>query len=116
MAIQSGESGKMSSRYEDTLDPMRLAFVQVIEALRPGEVTSYAEVAAKAGYPRRHRAVGQLLGQSFDALPWWRVIYSSGHLPPVNPGLQEERLRAEGVAIERMKVVDAPHGMFSQAE
>ena len=91
---------------------MRLAFVRVIEALRPGEVTTYADVAADAGYPRRHRAVGQLLSVSFDALPWWRVIYASGHLPPVNPGLQEQRLIEEGVTIEKLRVVDAPHGRF----
>lgn len=92
---------------------MRLAFVRVIEALRPGEVTTYADVAADAGYPRRHRAVGQLLSVSFDALPWWRVIYASGHLPPVNPGLQEQRLMEEGVTIKNFKVIDAPYGRFS---
>lgn len=93
-------------------DPMRLAFVRVIEGLRPGEVTTYADVAADAGYPRRHRAVGQLLSISFDALPWWRVIYASGHLPPVNPGLQEQRLIEEGVTIVKLRVIDAPHGRF----
>lgn len=95
---------------------MRMAFVRVIEGLRPGEVTTYAEVAAVAGYPRRHRAVGQLLGASVDALPWWRVVYQSGHLPPVNPSLQEQRLVSEGVTLVRLKVVDAPLGKFKKPD
>lgn len=94
---------------------MRMAFVRVIEALRPGEVSTYAEVAARAGYPRRHRAVGQLLGACVDALPWWRVVYHSGHLPPVNPSLQEQRLVEEGVELVRLKVVNAPWGRFHRA-
>jgi methylated-DNA-protein-cysteine methyltransferase-like protein len=98
------------------LDPMRLAFVRVIEELGIGEVTTYADVAQDAGYPRRHRAVGQLLSLNFDTLPWWRVVYRSGHLPPVNPGLQEERLREEGVTLERQKVIDAPRGRFRQSK
>lgn len=101
---------------EQPLDPMRLAFVRVIEALEVGEVTTYADVAQDAGYPRRHRAVGQLLSLNFDTLPWWRIVYRSGHLPPVNPGLQEERLREEGVKLERQKVIDAPRGRFCQSE
>lgn len=96
----------------EPLDPMRLAFVRVIEALGPGEVTTYADVAQAAGYPRRHRVVGQLLSVNYDTLPWWRIVYSSGHLPPVNPGLQEERLREEGVTLKRQKVIDAPLGRF----
>ena len=92
---------------------MRTAFVRVIENLRPGEVVSYGDVAASAGYPRRHRAVGQLLAQSFDALPWWRVVYSSGALPPCNPTLQESRLTEEGVVLESLRVIKSPHGRFA---
>lgn len=95
-------------------DDMRTAFVRVIESLRRGEVVSYGEVAAKAGYPNRHRAVGQLLSQSFDALPWWRVVYSSGSLPPCNPTLQEELLTAEGVTLKRLRVIQAVHGKWGE--
>lgn len=92
---------------------MQAAFVRVIERLRTGEVTSYGEVAARAGYPRRHRAVGQLLSVSYDALPWWRVVYASGHLPPINPGLQEQKLIDEGVTVHNWKVISAPVGTFA---
>jgi methylated-DNA-protein-cysteine methyltransferase-like protein len=94
---------------------MRAAFVRTIEKLRPGEVVSYGDVAARAGYPRRHRAVGQLLGASFDALPWWRVVYNDGRLPPVNPSLQEQRLLEEGVTMKRMRVVESPLGRFASS-
>ena len=95
-------------------DPMRTSMRRVIERLGVGEVTSYGEVAAAAGYPGRHRVVGQLLSLSVDSLPWWRVVYNDGRLPPVNPTLQESRLIDEGVALRRMKVVDAPAGKFRQ--
>ena len=101
------------SRQTTTSDAMRLAFCRIIEALAEGEVTSYGDVAAEAGYPRRHRAVGSLLSVSHDVLPWWRVVYNDGRLPPVNPGLQEQRLVEEGVTVTRGKVVDAPRGKFA---
>ena len=94
---------------------MRAAIRRVIERLRPGEVTTYGDVAAAAGYPRRHRVVGQLLSVSVDTLPWWRVVYNDGRLPPVNPAVQAGRLTEEGVTLRRMKVIEAPHGKFSRA-
>ncbi len=103
------------NREATTSDAMRLAFCRVIESLAAGEVTSYGDVARQAGYPRRHRAVGSLLSVSHDVLPWWRVVYNDGRLPPVNPGLQEERLAEEGVTVTRGKVVAAPRGKFNTA-
>lgn len=107
-------SATVLSRRELESDPMRTAFVRVIESLKPGEVVSYGDVAAQAGYPNRHRAVGQLLAASVDALPWWRVVYASGQLPPCHPQLQEERLREEGVQLSRHRVIASPAGRFSQ--
>lgn len=97
-------------------DAMRSAFVRVIESLQLGEVVSYGDVAAAAGYPRRHRAVGQLLAASVDALPWWRVVYASGRLPPCHPSLQEQRLREEGVELAGARVVRSPAGRFAAAD
>ncbi len=37
------------------------AVIKVLEALEPGEVLAYGEVAAEAGYPGAARAVGNLL-------------------------------------------------------
>ena len=72
--------------------------VAVVTALEPGEVVSYGEVAAQAGYPGAARAVGNLL-RSTPGLPWWRVIAASGRLLRGSEAEQAERLRAEGVTV-----------------
>jgi len=70
----------------------------VLDALGPGEVVTYGEVAAEAGYPGRARAVGRLLAVSDGAHPWWRVVTASGRLVPGHEAEHAERLHAEGVA------------------
>ena len=50
---------------------------EVITALAPGELVTYGEVAAEAGYPGAARAVGRVLRDS-SGLPWWRVVTASG--------------------------------------
>ena len=109
-----GWIGMAFTRRESEPDAMRTAFVRVIESLHAGEVVSYGDVAARAGYPNRHRAVGQLLSSSADALPWWRVVYASGRLPPFNPTLHETRLLEEGVEVERLRVTRSPRGRFAR--
>ena len=85
----------------------------VLTRLRPGEVVSYGDVAALAGYPSAARAAGAALANCPDTLPWWRVVYGDGHLPRCNPSLQAERLAAEGVVLKGFRVVSAPQGRFS---
>ena len=77
----------------------RTKVIAVIEALRPGEVVSYGDVAAQAGYPGAARAVGAVLRTSSDGLPWWRVVMSTGRLAPGKEAEQGRRLRAEGVRV-----------------
>ena len=71
----------------------------VLRSLVPGEVTTYGEVAADAGWPGRARAVGNILKYTDEALPWWRVVNASGRLVPGNEREQATRLRAEGVPV-----------------
>ena len=73
---------------------------EVVEALQPGQVVSYGEVAAEAGAPGAARAVGNLLRRS-AGLPWWRVVAASGRLIPGAETEQRERLEAEGVVFTR---------------
>ena len=54
-------------------------------ALSKGEIVSFGDVAAKAGHPKAARAAGAVLAKSGDALPWWRVVYADGQVPPCNP-------------------------------
>ena len=77
-------------------------------ACSEGEVVSFGDVAALAGRPGAARAAGAVLANSADTLPWWRVVYSDGHLPPCNPGLQAERLADEGVELSGFRVIRRP--------
>ena len=69
----------------------------VLADLAPGEVVTYGEVAAEAGYPGAHRAVGRFL-RDHDGHLWWRVVTSTGRLVPGHELEQARRLAAEGVA------------------
>lgn len=83
-----------------------------VDKLRPGEVVSFGDVAAAAGRPDASRAAGRMLSESTDTLPWWRVVYSDGRLPPCNPSLQAERLAEEGVELRGFRIVRSPLGRF----
>ena len=77
---------------------------RVIASLEPGEVMSYGEVAAEAGFPGAARAVGNYLRTS-EGLPWWRVVPASGKLATDRVHRQGERLRAEGVTVRNGRVI-----------
>lgn len=74
------------------------AVAAVIESLPAGQVISYGEVAAEAGYPGAARAVGSFL-RRHDGYPWWRVVTASGRLVPGEEVRQEALLAAEGVEV-----------------
>lgn len=79
------------------------AVVSVVESIPAGEISTYGEVAAEAGYPGAARAVGNLL-RTTPGLPWWRVIAASGRLVPGSEKEHAQRLRAEGVSVVKGKV------------
>lgn len=83
------------------------AVVGVLHGTEPGDVLSYGEVAAEAGYPGAARAVGNILSR-VEGLPWWRVVTATGRLIPHNPNEQARRLAAEGVTCTRGHVVATP--------
>lgn len=71
----------------------------VITSLRRGDVATYGEVAAEAGYPGAARAVGRILALGDDDLPWWRVVTATGRLVPGHEAEHARRLRSEGVRV-----------------
>ena len=81
------------------LTPFEEAVVAVLRSLGPGDVITYGEVAAEAGYPGRARAVGRILATSDLGLPWWRVVTSTGRLVPGHEVEHALRLRAEGIPV-----------------
>jgi len=88
--------------------------IAVLRALVPGEVVSYGDVAEDAGFPGRARAVGRILAVTEVEVPWWRVVTSTGRLVPGHEAEQAQRLRAEGVLVDRGRVTGARHGRFSR--
>jgi methylated-DNA-protein-cysteine methyltransferase related protein len=80
------------------------AVVAVLTAIPSGEVMSYGEVAAEAGYPGAARAVGRLLQSTELEVPWWRVVTADGRLVPGYEKVHAARLRAEGVTVRAGRV------------
>jgi len=86
------------------MTPFEEAVAEVLAGLGFGEVVTYGEVAAEAGYPGAARAVGRFLATHGDQ-PWWRVVTSTGRLVPRHPEEHARRLRAEGVRVEDGRVI-----------
>jgi methylated-DNA-protein-cysteine methyltransferase related protein len=85
------------TRFEDDV-------IAVISSLQPGDVVTYGEVAAEAGYPGAARAVGTILRNS-EGLPWWRVVGAGGRIRTPDPGKQIRLLTDEGVLVMGSRVV-----------
>jgi methylated-DNA-[protein]-cysteine S-methyltransferase len=86
-----------------------LAAVRRIPA---GRVATYGDIAALAGSPRAHRAVGSILRECRDpGTPCHRVIAAGGGLGGYGSNLQLKRelLRAEGhdVGLRRIRGFNA---------
>lgn len=83
--------------------------VAAIRRIPYGTVSSYGEVAAMAGLPGRARLVAKVLSGSGEAaLPWHRVLRSSGQIAfaPGSAQFDEQvrRLQSEGVEVKRGRV------------
>jgi methylated-DNA-protein-cysteine methyltransferase-like protein len=95
----------MTERDERILD--------VIRALREGEVVTYGDIAEDAGYSKRSRLVGHILATTDEDVPWWRVVNSVGRLVPGHEREQSQILRSEGVKVREGRVRQARFGRFS---
>ena len=92
-----------------------------VKAIPRGQVAGYGEVARRAGLPGRARLVARLLSANAGpGLPWHRVLRSDGRIafPEGSAGYleQSQRLRAEGVNVERGRVRMPPRGTDLDAE
>jgi methylated-DNA-protein-cysteine methyltransferase related protein len=93
--------------------------LDVIASLSEGEVVTYGDIAADAGYPKLSRLVGRLLALGDDRnddveLPWWRVVNSSGRLVPGHEREQTALLTGEGVEVRDGRVRRARIGRFAR--
>ncbi len=80
------------------LTPFEAAVIAVLATTEPGDVMSYGDVAAEAGFPGAARAVGGVL-RRHEGLPWWRVVAANGRIIPHDPEEHARRLAAEGVVV-----------------
>lgn len=106
MSGRAASTGSVEAREREA------RIIDVLMALRPGEVTTYGDVADVAGYPKMSRLVGRIVGHTDVEVPWWRVVNASGHLRCSKPQDQSALLTAEGVSVRNGKVFDAPIGRF----
>jgi methylated-DNA-protein-cysteine methyltransferase-like protein len=93
---------------DQTLTAFEQAIAAVLTSLRVGDVVTYGEVAAEAGYPGRARAVGSFLASRGVDYPWWRVVTSTGRLVPGHELEHARRLKQEGVAVRACAVRRTP--------
>ncbi len=80
--------------------------LQVVSSIPEGTTLSYKQVAARAGSPQAHRAVGSIMKKNFDnMIPCHRVICSDGGIGGYNRGVEMKRakLKAEGVWSKQAK-------------
>ena len=94
--------------------------MRVVEAIPPGKVAAYGQVARYAGAPRNARQVGKLLGTvlSGGIVPWQRVINASGRISlPADSGGDRQRrlLNAEGVRFKNLlrPLYQKPSGLLT---
>lgn len=92
-----------SRRFEESV-------AAVVAGLEAGDVVTYGEVAAEAGFPGAARAVGNFLGTTELELPWWRVVGSGGLLRSPDPTGQARLLAAEGILVVNGRVTTTTAG------
>lgn len=85
-------------------EPAQIAIRATIDAIPPGRVATYGQVAEEAGFPRQPRRVARLLSQlpPDSRLPWWRVIAAPGRIAArEQPHMRRQArlLLAEGVKV-----------------
>lgn len=68
-----------------------------VEAIPPGLVMSYGDVAEYVG-TGGPRQVGRVMSHAGGSVPWWRVVHADGSL---TPGLTDE-------ALARLREDDTP--------
>jgi methylated-DNA-protein-cysteine methyltransferase related protein len=74
-----------------------------VEAIPPGRVMTYGDVAEFAG-ANTPRLVGHVLSVDSGSVPWHRVLKADGTFAAHLADEQRERLIAEGVFTERGRI------------
>jgi alkylated DNA nucleotide flippase Atl1 len=81
-----------------TLDEYSARVLDVVDAIPPGQVMSYGDIAEYlgAGGPRQ---VGRVLASYGGGVAWWRVIHADGTPAPGHEAAALRRYLAEGTPL-----------------
>jgi alkylated DNA nucleotide flippase Atl1 len=81
-----------------TIDDYAARVLDVVDAIPPGQVMSYGDVAeyVGAGGPRQ---VGQVMSRYGGGAPWWRVIHADGTPAPGHDAAALAHYLAEGTPL-----------------
>lgn len=82
----------------------QVAVVAAVEALEPGDLVSFSDLADQIGRPGSGQAVANVLRGAPD-LPWWRVLPSDGRVYRNLATAQVPLLRAEGRRVDDQRRV-----------
>jgi len=89
-----------------------LAVLDLVDAIPPGRVMSYGDVAEALG-TRAPRQVGQVLSRHGHEVPWQRVVLATGDPAPSAPEEALRLLREEGCPLtEGGRRVDMARARF----
>jgi alkylated DNA nucleotide flippase Atl1 len=82
----------------EEIDDYTSRVLDVVDAIPPGQVMSYGDVAEYlgAGGPRQ---VGRVMALYGGAAPWWRVIHADGTPAPGHDSRALEHYLAEGTPL-----------------
>jgi alkylated DNA nucleotide flippase Atl1 len=90
--------GPGSAPRDGTIDDYSSRVLDVVDAIPPGQVMSYGDIAEYlgAGGPRQ---VGRVMSRYGGGAPWWRVIHADGTPPPGHETVALEHYREEGTPL-----------------
>jgi alkylated DNA nucleotide flippase Atl1 len=83
--------------------PYARAVLDVVDAIPPGRVLAYSDVAELMGRGTG-RTVGTVLSRYGGEVPWHRVLHADGSVATHKADHQLELLRAEGVPVHGDRV------------
>ncbi len=84
--------------------------IQIVRSIPPGQVASYGQIGAAAGYPKGARLVAWALhglsGEELAQTPWWRVVNRVGVISTTCEDhtalMQQVLLEKEGVQVSEV--------------
>lgn len=86
------------------MSEFKLKVLQAVKKVPRGKVASYGQIALMIGVPKAARAVGGVLHENGDTVPWWRIVNNAGRISTKclehTPILQKQLLEKEGLKIK----------------